>query len=143
MTIEALTQETPAARSSRVNPKVVEKLVVAIPGVLFLLFWEFASGRLIRESYVSKPTAIVARLFEIFATGEIWPNLAVTAEELVLSYVIGVASGVVKPAFGAFTHSIGERSGSRPRPLPGSFFSAGSRTWSGAIDTSSMPSSSP
>jgi hypothetical protein len=40
----------------------------------------------------------------------------------------GLASALVKPALGASDQSIGERSGSRPWPIPGRFFSAGSTT---------------
>jgi NitT/TauT family transport system permease protein len=65
-----------------------------LPGLVFLAFWEFASGRLVREAYVSRPSAVVQRLLELFSTGEIWPSLATTAQELVLGYVIGAVSGV-------------------------------------------------
>jgi len=51
--------------------------------------------RLIREIYVSKPTAVAHRLFELFASGEIYPHLWTTGQELVLGYVIGVAGGVI------------------------------------------------
>lgn len=67
----------------------------ALPGLILLAFWEWASGRLIREIYVSRPSAIAVRLYELFASGEIWPHLATTAQELALGYVIGVAAGVV------------------------------------------------
>ena len=70
-------------------------LVRAAPGLAFLLFWQWASGRLIRDIYVSHPTAIAARLWEMFATGEIWPHLLVTGEELVFGYVAGAVSGIV------------------------------------------------
>jgi NitT/TauT family transport system permease protein len=70
-------------------------LALAAPGVALLCFWEYAAGRLIRETYVSKPSEIVKRLFELFSTGEIWPSLAVTGQELVLSYVIGVTVGIL------------------------------------------------
>ena len=93
--VEVAAGEAPPARRARLpGAKRAEALVVSVPGLLFLAFWEFASGRLIRESYVSKPSAILVRLVNVFASGEIWPNLAVTAEELVLSYVIGVTAGV-------------------------------------------------
>src|SRR5437763_1131139 len=60
----------------------------------------------------------------------------------------GPASGsqgvpVVKPALGPPAHCIGVRSGSRPRPSPGTFLSHGSRTLSGGLGTSRMPISSP
>ena len=72
--------------------RVVLKLV---PGLALLAFWQWASGRLIKEIYVSKPTAVVARLYELFASGEIYPHLVTTGEELVLGYVIGVAGGIL------------------------------------------------
>jgi NitT/TauT family transport system permease protein len=70
-------------------------LVLALPGIVMLCFWQFASGRLIREAYVSRPTDVVKRLFELFYTGEIWPSLKVTGQELVLSYAIGVVMGLL------------------------------------------------
>src|SRR3954465_15361772 len=70
-------------------------LLAAAPGIVLLAAWQYASGRLIRESYVSKPTDIAVRLYELFATGEIWPSLKVTGEELALSYVIGVGLGLL------------------------------------------------
>ncbi len=74
----------------------MKKAILALlPGLVLLAFWEWASGRLIREIYVSKPSAIAVRLYELFATGEILPHLVVTLQELVLGYLVGVLSGVV------------------------------------------------
>ncbi|WP_426424395.1 ABC transporter permease [Bradyrhizobium genosp. A] len=74
--------------------KVRQWLVKLLPGAVLLIFWQWASGRLIKEIYVSKPTAVVERLYELFVSGEIYPHLWVTGQELVLGYVIGVAGGV-------------------------------------------------
>ena len=68
---------------------------LALPGVILLLFWQWASGRLIREIYVSRPTDIGARLWQLFTTGEIWPSLLATGQELVLGYALGVGAGVL------------------------------------------------
>lgn len=81
----------PKARAKAAWPR---RLTALLPGVAFLLFWQWASGRLIRDVYVSTPSAIAVRLYELFATGEIWPHLAVTLRELVLGYVIGAALGL-------------------------------------------------
>ena len=76
--------------------KVVRDWVIrALPGLAILCLWQIASGRLIRENYISKPTDIAKRLFDLFASGEIWPSLQVTGRELILSYVLGVASGML------------------------------------------------
>lgn len=74
--------------------KVQKWLVKLLPGVALLIFWQWASGRLIKEIYVSKPTAVVERLYELFVSGEIYPHLWITGQELVLGYAIGVAGGV-------------------------------------------------
>src|SRR5271165_4812248 len=65
-----------------------------LPGLAILVFWQWASGRLIKEIYVSKPTAVAARLYELFSSGEIYPHLWTTGQELLLGYAIGVLGGV-------------------------------------------------
>jgi NitT/TauT family transport system permease protein len=86
---------TSAARRGSLAGKAGRVLVRLLPGLAILAFWQWASGRLIREIYVSKPTAVAARLYELFASGEIYPHLLTTGEELVLGYVIGVAGGIL------------------------------------------------
>jgi NitT/TauT family transport system permease protein len=86
---------TSAARRRPFAGKVLRGLVTLLPGIAMLAFWQWASGRLIKEIYVSKPTAVAARLYELFASGEIYPHLWTTGEELVLGYVIGVVGGIV------------------------------------------------
>ena len=75
--------------------KPLQWFLKLLPGIALLLFWQWASGRLIKEIYVSKPTAVAQRLCELFASGEIYPHLWTTGQELVLGYVIGVAGGVI------------------------------------------------
>jgi NitT/TauT family transport system permease protein len=75
--------------------KPLQWLLKLVPGIALLLFWQWASGRLIKEIYVSKPSAVAVRLYELFASGEIYPHLWTTGQELVLGYVIGVAGGVI------------------------------------------------
>ena len=86
---------TSTARRRSLAGKAGRALVTLLPGLAILAFWQWASGRLIKEIYVSKPTAVAARLYELFASGEIYPHLWTTGEELVLGYVIGVVGGIV------------------------------------------------
>jgi NitT/TauT family transport system permease protein len=89
---------TPEASSEKSRAgfgKFGRRLVALLPGIALLVFWQWSSGRLIREIYVSKPTAVVERLYELFASGEIYPHLWTTGQELVLGYTIGVVGGVV------------------------------------------------
>jgi NitT/TauT family transport system permease protein len=86
---------TPVAKRRSLAGKAGRVLVRLLPGLAILAFWQWASGRLIREIYVSKPTAVAARLYELFASGEIYPHLLTTGEELVLGYLIGVTGGIL------------------------------------------------
>jgi NitT/TauT family transport system permease protein len=92
---ERVATRTEFKQFSSLWPRLRRWLALAAPGIALLCFWQYASGRLIRETYISKPLEISKRLFELFSTGEIWPSLAVTGQELVLSYVIGVTAGVL------------------------------------------------
>ena len=83
-----------AARRSLAS-KVARLSARLLPGIAILVFWQWASGRLIKEIYVSKPTAVAVRLYELFASGEIYPHLWTTGQELVLGYVIGVGGGIL------------------------------------------------
>ena len=81
-------------RRSRVI-QIAHRLLTWLPGIALLLFWQWSAGRLIKEIYVSKPTAIAERLFELFTSGEIYPHLWTTGQELVFGYLIGVSGGVI------------------------------------------------
>jgi NitT/TauT family transport system permease protein len=87
--------ELPAARRRSRLGKALHSLTLLLPGIVLLVFWQWAAGRLIKEIYVSKPTAVAERLYELFSSGEIYPHLWTTGQELVLGYVIGVAGGIL------------------------------------------------
>jgi NitT/TauT family transport system permease protein len=87
--------ELPAARRRSWLGKAVHGLTLLLPGIVILIFWQWAAGRLIKEIYVSKPTAVAERLYELFSSGEIYPHLWTTGQELVLGYVIGVTGGIL------------------------------------------------
>jgi NitT/TauT family transport system permease protein len=87
--------EISAARRRSLLGKAMHRLVLLLPGIAILVFWQWAAGRLIKEIYVSKPTAVAERLYEIFSSGEIYPHLWTTGQELVLGYVIGVSGGIL------------------------------------------------
>ena len=76
--------------------KAIARGVTALlPGIVLLALWQWASGHIIKAIYISKPTDVALRLYELFSSGEIYPHLLTTGQELVLSYVIGVATGIL------------------------------------------------
>jgi NitT/TauT family transport system permease protein len=86
---------TSASRLRSLAGNAGRRLVTLLPGLALLAFWQWSSGRLIKEIYISKPTEVAVRLYELFSSGEIYPHLWTTGEELVLGYVIGVAGGIL------------------------------------------------
>src|SRR5260370_41300190 len=86
--------EVSRAKRRSLLGKAAHRVALLLPGIAILVFWQWAAGRLIKEIYVSKPTAVAVRLYEVFSSGEIYPHLWTTGQELVLGYVIGVTRGV-------------------------------------------------
>ena len=92
----ATVPDSPRLGTSRTPWQVAQRWILPIlPGVALVLLWEFASGRLVREAYVSSPKAVVERLYQLFSTGVILPDLQTTGTELVLGYGIGVTAGTL------------------------------------------------
>lgn len=60
----------------------------------FLLLWEFASGRLVAEFFVSKPSAVAAILARWIANGDLFYHAAITAMEAFLGFLLGAAVGM-------------------------------------------------
>jgi NitT/TauT family transport system permease protein len=87
--------EISAAKKRSSLSKATHRLVALLPATAILVFWQWSAGRLIKEIYVSKPTAVAERLYELFSSGEIYPHLWTTGQELVLGYVIGVTGGIL------------------------------------------------
>lgn len=72
-------------------------------GILFLLFWEFASGRLADPFFVSSPSRLFGRLVTWFSTGSIYPHLLVTLQAMLTGFAIGACLGfLVGVIFGRF-----------------------------------------
>ncbi|HEV8340690.1 MAG TPA: ABC transporter permease [bacterium] len=64
-------------------------------GVLFLLTWELASGRLVDQFFISKPTHIVAALWDLIVRENLFYHLRFTITEALAGYLIGVTTGLL------------------------------------------------
>ncbi len=63
-------------------------------GAAILIFWQWAAGTLIRETFLAKPTSIMWRLYELFATAEIWVHIRVTLTEVIIGFLMGSVLGL-------------------------------------------------
>ena len=66
----------------------------AVVGVALLVFWQWAAGTLIRETFLAKPTSIMWRLYELFASAAIWVHIQVTLTEVIIGFLLGSVLGL-------------------------------------------------
>jgi NitT/TauT family transport system permease protein len=64
-------------------------------GVAPLLFWQFGLELLVNPRYVSDPAAVVARIGELLAEGELVTHLSVTLTEAGIGFLVGAGTGLV------------------------------------------------
>jgi NitT/TauT family transport system permease protein len=63
-------------------------------GLLLLVVWQLASGRLIDPFWVSSPTRVGGFLWQIVRDGSIFGHLGVTLYETATGFVFGAAAGI-------------------------------------------------
>jgi NitT/TauT family transport system permease protein len=89
-TRSAAVAEWDAAQAWRRRAVLAGRVLV---GVLFLSFWEYASGRLIDPLFVSSPSAVGGRLWQWLVTGSLWTHLSITLYATAFGFVIGAGVG--------------------------------------------------
>ena len=82
---------------SETAPKRVPILLWQIAlGAVFLGAWQWGvSANLLDKFFFSRPSDVIARVWTWIAGGSIWPHLAVTVTEALLSFAIGALLGIV------------------------------------------------
>src|SRR5712671_6202779 len=54
--------------------------------------WAYAAGRWIDDQSVSNPVAVFGALYDLVATGRLWPDLWQTMFEVLSGYVLGTVA---------------------------------------------------
>ena len=67
--------------------------------VTILAAWQFLSGPVIDEFWLSTPTAIFGRLFEWVADGTLWGHASATLTAMALGFVVGSTLGIISGFF--------------------------------------------
>jgi NitT/TauT family transport system permease protein len=63
--------------------------------VVLIVTWQYASGRLVPEFFISKPSAILAALRDLVLTGNLFFHVGITATEAFTGFVLGATAGIV------------------------------------------------
>lgn len=62
-------------------------------GILFLLFWEWSSGRLMDPFFISSPSKVFLKLYEWAVSGKLFFHLSVTLQATAIGFLIGSVIG--------------------------------------------------
>lgn len=74
------------------------KLYPVVALVIIAVFWEFASGSLFNQYFLSKPSIIFDELVESFATGQLVQDILFTLNGTAIAFLIAAATGVATAA---------------------------------------------
>ena len=86
--------ELKSRKARRQSRTIKLNLMRALFILCLLLAWELASGRLIPEFFISRPSRILGTLVEWASNGDLFYHAGITASEAFLGYVIGSACGM-------------------------------------------------
>jgi NitT/TauT family transport system permease protein len=70
-------------------------LCQVVLGIVVLLAWQGASGRLVDDFFISNPVAVVERLYQWIADGSLFLHIWATVYETMMGFFIGAAGGVI------------------------------------------------
>lgn len=68
---------------------------VAVAAVFLTLWQVLATTKILDPFFFSRPSDIVVRIWEMLASGRIWPHLATTVIEAALAFVLGSLAGIL------------------------------------------------
>ncbi|ANS73277.1 ABC transporter permease [Paenibacillus yonginensis] len=63
--------------------------------VVLIGLWEFLSGRAFNAFWVSKPSLIAKRIYDMTLNGDLWYHLSVTLQESLVGLLIGMVGGTL------------------------------------------------
>jgi NitT/TauT family transport system permease protein len=63
--------------------------------VVLVAAWQFSSGRLVPEFFISKPSAILSALRDFLLTGNLFFHVGITATEAFTGFILGATAGII------------------------------------------------
>ena len=63
--------------------------------LLLLAFWEFAAATFADEFFISRPTVVAQKFWELAASGRLFFHGGITAVETLAGFVAGAATGIL------------------------------------------------
>lgn len=71
-------------------------VILGTVGVIAALgVWQWLGGTgIVDPLFISAPSEVVTTLYNLFASGEIWPHLAISGEEFVIGFSLGIVIGI-------------------------------------------------
>lgn len=87
--------DVPAAARARNEYGGLMLACQVVLGVIILLLWQGASGRLIDDFFISNPVDVAKRLYQWIADGSLFLHIWATVYETLMGFVVGAVGGVI------------------------------------------------
>lgn len=95
-------QQTPIDLSDDLETNPVEfrpsrllSLYKLLPAIILAAMWEFGAERLFDSSFVSQPSLIAVKLYQLVVTGVLARHFQTTVTEMAIGYFIGAVAGIL------------------------------------------------
>ncbi len=90
----AAARETPAAPPREFGSGFMLTCQVVL-GIVILLVWQGASGRLVDDFFISNPVEVAGRLWQWIADGSLFMHIWATVYETLMGFIVGAVGGVI------------------------------------------------
>ncbi len=77
------------------SPRLRLQLYRCLLAATVIVVWQLASGTLVAEFFISKPTAILDALRKLVVRGNLFFHVGITATEAFVGFILGASAGVI------------------------------------------------
>jgi NitT/TauT family transport system permease protein len=101
--------QSAATAATRTMTRSTRTILIRIGILVFIISaWQFSSGRLLDDFWLSRPSAVAARLYEWCADGKLPYHTWITLQEMGWGFLIGSTTGMVAGIGLGLSRSLGD-----------------------------------
>jgi NitT/TauT family transport system permease protein len=101
--------QSASVAATRAMPRNTKTVLIRIAIALFFICaWQFSSGRLLDDFWLSRPTAVAARLYEWSIDGKLPYHTWITLQEMGWGFLIGSVTGMISGIGLGLSRSLGD-----------------------------------
>ncbi|MGG6313370.1 ABC transporter permease [Paenibacillus macerans] len=94
---------SPSSRQGRRKTAAAVWIGRIVVFIVFVGLWELLSGRAFNSFWLSKPSLIVKRIYDMTVSGDLWFHMSITLQESIVGLIIGMFGGTLLGILIAFS----------------------------------------